>query len=375
MPGSAGARLPRDAAAASAPAPRHGRAARVFAFTSDDPYTSCFNTAVRALGVEVREGSWSGRWLRAHVRAGDVIHFHWPSFFYTHRSRLLTWWWLVRFALFTALLRVRGATIVWTAHNLYPHDSGRALVHRLGRRVVVRLASWVCVHGRAAAELVQREFHVRTRSLLLLEHGNWIDFYPNTLTRQLARERLQIPPEAFVYLFLGQCKPYKNLELLVASYAALADDSRLWIVGRFSSPAYSGQVEREAHRAGAAHLTLVDRFVPDEELQLYLNACDTVVLPYREVLTSGAAMLALSFARPVVAPRMGVLPELVTGDCGILYDPLSATGLTEAMRAARARHFEPATISARARQFSWARSAETFVRAILRGREPISLAG
>jgi len=376
MPNSVSAPPPRGAAtarAAKAGAAPAGAAAagqasrpRVFAFAAGDSYTSCFNAALRALGIEVMDADWSGRWLMGRVRRGDVLHLHWPSFMYAHPgSSLGTWWGLLRFASLLTLLRVRGARIVWTAHNLYPHDGGRAVVHRLGRRIVVALAARVCVHGRAAAQCVQREFGVPERVLVVLEHGNWVGFYPNGVTREAARQRLGCGPEEFLYLFVGLCKPYKNLELLVRSHAALADDSLLWIVGRFQSTAYHEQVRQAAAAADSSRTTLIDRFVPPEELQLYLNACDAVVLPYREILTSGAAMLALSFGRPIVAPRLGALPEVATNECGVLYDSRVDTGLRDAMRAVRERRFTPERILRHAQQFSWVRSAETFARAIL----------
>ena len=336
---------------------------RVFAFGAGDSYTACFNAALRARGIEVFEASWSGRWLFARVRRGDVLHLHWPSFLYTvPESRIATWLGLLRFTVLMSLMRARGASIVWTAHNLYPHDNGHAAVHRLGRRIVVWLASRICVHGPAAAALVRREFNVPAASLVPVEHGNWIDRYPNTITRELARQRLDIPRDAFVHLFVGLCKPYKNLELLVRSHAALADASLLWIVGRFQSDAYRERVQQAITATGGTRVILVDVFIPDADLQLYLNACDAVVLPYRETLTSGAAMLALGFGRPVVGPRLGSLPEVVTDDCGVLYDSDAGSGLVDAMREVQRRRFDPGRIVDWARQFSWTRSADSFVR-------------
>src|SRR5215469_10919021 len=126
------------AALQAAPATQSSRA-RVFAFAADDSYTSCFNAALRALGVEVFDADWSGRWLTDRVRRGDILHLHWPSFLYTvPGSRLRSWRALLRFTALMLLLRARGARIVWTAHNLYPHDQGRTALNRLGRRIVVR---------------------------------------------------------------------------------------------------------------------------------------------------------------------------------------------------------------------------------------------
>jgi hypothetical protein len=52
--------------------------------------------------------------------------------------------------------------------------------------------------------------------------------------------------------------------------------------------------------------------VPVDDMQLYLNAADLVVLPYGETLNSGAAILALSFDRPVLGPDRGAFAELAS---------------------------------------------------------------
>ena len=102
-------------------------------------YTECLGAALCDLGVEVIEGQWSGRWLLATVKRGDVALFNWPSFHYFYpRSRRRTWYAFLKFCLFLVAMRLRGCAVVWTAHNLYPHDGGNRLrVHRLARRVMV----------------------------------------------------------------------------------------------------------------------------------------------------------------------------------------------------------------------------------------------
>jgi beta-1,4-mannosyltransferase len=69
-------------------------------------------------------------------------------------------------------------------------------------------------------------------------------------------------------------------------------------------------------------------------MQLYLNACDVVVLPYRSILNSAVAMLAFTFQRPVVAPRAGCLEELVEDDVGLTFDA-SGSDLTSVLLKSR----------------------------------------
>ena len=67
-------------------------------------------------------------------------------------------------------------------------------------------------------------------------------------------------------------------------------------------------------------------------MQMYLRAADAVVLPYKDVLTSGSAILAMTFGQPVIAPAIGCLPESLGAEGTILYDPSTPDGLERALR-------------------------------------------
>ena len=53
------------------------------------------------------------------------------------------------------------------------------------------------------------------------------------------------------------------------------------------------------------------RFIPDSEIATYFAACDVVLAPYRIEAQSGVALTAFHFSRPVIASRVGGLPEIV----------------------------------------------------------------
>lgn len=329
--------------------------------TFEDAYTKCFHEELLRVGVNAKAGNWGIRWLIGRVCKGDIVHLHWPSALYHEESLLRTWRGVIHVAAGLVMLRIRGVRVVWTAHNLYPHDGGKDLLaHRVVRRLVVKYSCRICVHGRAAGEMVRREFGVSREKIVILEHGNWIGHYPNTIPRAVARNRLRIEESSFMFLFVGLCRPYKNLEYLVRSHADLNDDSVLWIVGRFPSNTYYSAVRKSTDARNDGRVEIRNGFVSDDELQVYLNACDVVVIPYREVLTSGSVMLALSFGRPIIAPNIGALAEVVTEECGVLYDPSCEDGLHKAMLSARSRRFRCEAILERARCFSWRRSAEIY---------------
>ena len=327
-------------------------------------YDECFYPALEKLGVHVVNGSFSGRWFDKHLNAGEYVHLQYPSFCYAGAPTLLGLLFrFIRFVLLLLLVRMRGAKLLWTAHNLMPHErTPFPGLDLLGRRVVIALSYRIFAHGPSAATALEERFpHVR-RKLALIHHGHWLGCYPRTLSKLQARSKLNVPPESYVFLFIGSCKEYKNVHGLIEAFRNLPFKSLLLIAGNFQKDDYKQRIL--AMIDGDERIKLYPHFIPDEELQDFLGACDCVVLPYLEILTSGAAMLALTFGRPVVSVKRGHLKDIVTDEVGILFDPSDADGLNRALIEVKERYFDEERILAHARRFSWENSAITFIKAL-----------
>ena len=337
----------------------------------EHPYLAAFYDSCRSEGMTIIQGMLAGRWLAANVRAGDVLHWHWPGLDYLHTNPLIASVRFIRLAALMLAMRLRGARIVWTAHNLYPHDPAWLPgLDRWARRFVVAISEHVFVHGPAAARQVAERLKVPTSKLVIIEHGHWIGRFPDSADPATARTRLQLPQKADVVLFIGLCKPYKNVLALIDAFSTLDKDTPpgtrervLVIAGAFQDPHYQATVE--AAVAAVPNVRLVPGYVPENELQWYFAAADAVVLPYREILTSGAVMLALGFGRPVVAPRLGGLVDAIDDQSGILYEPGNPSALVEAIRESLRRKWSADRIRDQARRFSWQRAAMTYA-AVLR---------
>lgn len=320
-----------------------------------DAYTTCYYGALQDSGARVIEGDFAGRWLLANRRGVDYLHLNWPSFIYREdRSAIVSLKKFVRFFFLLVLTRICGIRLLWTAHNLYPHDRNKiAALDRLGRKILVSLSYRVFAHGKSAALAITQEFPGVHGKLVIIPHGNWIGFYADECSRVTARARLNIPADQFVFLFLGLCKEYKNLEYLIKCFQnGPFGEAALWIVGRFQEAEYSARVKAQIEHQ-PQRIYLEDRFVPNDDLQYYLKACNAVVLAYTDILTSGSAMLAISFGRPVIAPRLGHLQDVINPDCGVLYNPSDNEGLSRAMQYAQDHQFDDALIQQYARNFEW----------------------
>jgi hypothetical protein len=82
------------------------------------------------------------------------------------------------------------------------------------------------------------------------------------------------------------------------------------------------------------------RFIPQSEVQVLFKASNVAVLGSAERFNSTAALLALSFGRPILAPANCVPPSVGSGLAATIYDPDSPGELERAMREAHSKFEE-----------------------------------
>jgi beta-1,4-mannosyltransferase len=297
-----------------------------------NPYHVELVKSLGAVGVDVLCPQ-SLKTLYRDVLAGaekvDVLHLHaLPSFGWSPRS-------LARYALsYCRLVRLRelGIRLVWTVHNFRNHDSKNWLIEdHAGRRFSPRLHALI-VHGDAAKQIVESRWRgCVSDQLRVIPHGNYIRSYKNDIPTREARALLGSDPSNLVFLFMGLIRPYKGVAEMVKAFRACADsNARLVIAGRPVDAAIGNEVELSIE--GDSRIRFVPGHVNDDDIQIYMNACDVVVLPYKRVFTSGTAVLAMSFGKPCIAPRVGCVPDMLDDEGAVFFDPEAKRDLERAFR-------------------------------------------
>jgi glycosyltransferase involved in cell wall biosynthesis len=137
------------------------------------------------------------------------------------------------------------------------------------------------------------------------------------------------------FLLFGKIKPYKGLDVLIEAFARmpphLRAKARLRVVGKPYMDL--APVRALACNLGVeASLLLEPRFVADAEIPSLFGRNTIAVFPYREIDGSGVLVLAIGYARPVIASRLGCFGEsIVDGVHGHLTEPGDAASLAAAM--------------------------------------------
>jgi glycosyltransferase involved in cell wall biosynthesis len=234
---------------------------------------------------------------RINGRRYDVVHVQWMPF--DHRQT-------VGMRLLRIVCDRAGARLVFTAHNVLPHDDGSA------DPAIVR-RNLNCAHLVVAqTDHVARELRtaIGTRSPIVeIPHG------PLFVDRPLpapadAAARLDWPPDPTV-LFLGLLRPYKGLDLLAEAWPQVLGahpQARLLVVGKVLDAAVRPELDR---LRALPRVRIVDRYVSVARMLDSYAVARVVVFPYRRVSQSGALMTAAGVGRPsIITPLDGLVEQV-----------------------------------------------------------------
>ncbi|HEY6065053.1 MAG TPA: glycosyltransferase [Thermoanaerobaculia bacterium] len=282
-------------------------------------------------------------------------------------------WWTSFWALpVRAVFRALGngssrAARVLVCHNVRDHES--TAVKRLLSVGAFDAADGFLVHSRDNRAEMARRFPdrpVEALPLPVLEKPE--------VSREEARRRLGLETGPLV-LFLGLVRKYKGVDVLLDAAPRIVRETggRIAVVGEVFPDARELARRRESSPV-RDRILWKDEYVSEEEMALWLAACDVVALPYRQISASAIAARALAARRPIAAAEVGGLRDaVIAGSTGELFPAGDAGALAEAVERIlrRAGSYEAALDEAAA-EASWPRYARKVLEFVdvVRGRKP-----
>lgn len=226
-----------------------------------------------------------------------------------------------------------GARLMWTVHNILPHEARFSDLEAELRREVVALAERVHVMSPSTRELVAPYFDIPREKLLQVPHPSYHGVYPSWMSREQARLELGIAPDARVFLLIGRVQPYKGLTELLDAFDELCEAEPGRNVLLVAGPPNKEDETREFRQRLLTHPSALAalRKIPDDEMQVYLRAADVAVFPYRRSLNSGALALTLTFGLPAIVRQSSGESARLSPSYSIVYDGEEPDGLLRAM--------------------------------------------
>jgi glycosyltransferase involved in cell wall biosynthesis len=264
-------------------------------------------------------------WMKGAAKAekSDIIIFQWWTSSVAHMYLAI------------ALMNWKKKPVVVEFHEIVDPLENAFFALRMYSKImgiVIRhLASVYVVHSEIDRQLISSHYRIREKRITVIPHGLY-DQYPK-MERNKARQQLRIG-EKFVILFFGLLRPYKGVKYLVEAFELLPHEilnqSRLLIVGE----AWEDQDSRKSVEQSpvSSRITMIDRYVGDDEVPVYFSAADVLVIPYTRASQSGVAHIGMAFGLPILASNVGGLVESLGKYHGTtLVSPGNTTALKDSI--------------------------------------------
>ncbi len=236
------------------------------------------------------------------INRKTILHYHWVEF-QDVRSLLGMPYKLLCISLY----RLFGGRIVWTVHNLKPHDQKYLTLHKFIHRWIGRISSLVHVHSKHQVSQVCDYYQLSKEKITVFPHPK---FPAQIKPQQEAVDKIheiyfagQQSIKGPIFLMFGGISEYKGIEKVVDLLAHQKHDFTLILAG------YMKKGQEDLHKFIIQHsvederVKYIPKFIPEEHYPFLLSAADICVFNYNEILNSGGIQMALSYQRKVIAPK------------------------------------------------------------------------
>ena len=249
---------------------------------------------------------------------GDVLHIHWINVLFKGHNKDSIKSVLDDFLSKIRTLKTNGIKIVWSVHNRQNHEIIDLDIELTFRNSLSQLCDAVLLHHPMIA-IELSSWLSEACAIEIIEHGLYSNYYSNVTQKDEARSKLKIKNETTVISTLGQVREYKSLHDKIDTISSLdnklKNNLRYIVAGKVSC-------RKTMDKLNNNDIAIVEnRFIADDEVQVFLNASDYVLLSYRDILTSGSLFQSITFNKPVLSPLKGSLNYYVCdGVNGYKYD-------------------------------------------------------
>jgi glycosyltransferase involved in cell wall biosynthesis len=225
----------------------------------------------------------------------------------------------------------RGVRLLWSVHNVLPHECRFPEVDARLRRWLSDNVDVVHVLGASTVDQVAEHYTLPVDDRLVhVPIPSYTGVYPDHVTRAEARFELGLRGADRVGVLFGALRGYKGIDLLAEASDRLDAGNTFVVAGSPVDEETRLALEEMADRH--PNLLVAARRIPVEEVQMYMRAANYAVLPYVDALNSGAGLLAVAFGLPVVGPELGTFTETISPEIGELFPPGDVDGLVDAVR-------------------------------------------
>ena len=214
----------------------------------------------------------------------------------------------------------RPAKVIFTVHDITQHKGEESVLADSLRNLILKQSERVIILSEVLREKLVAQ-GVKGEIVSVIPHANFSYYSENFDLEKKTYDNERI-------LFFGRINPYKGLDVLLKAMKIVVKkipNIKLSVVGNGDISDYKSLIDELKD-----NLELNVRWIKDEEVEGFFAQSDFVVVPYVEASQSGVIPLSYSLGLPVIASRIGGIPEqVVEGETGFLVEPNRIEELAE----------------------------------------------
>lgn len=208
-----------------------------------------------------------------------------------------------------------------TIHDAVAHP-GERLLKRIYHAINLFVAGVFCTKCIVHTSAIRDALPVLLRSKsVVISHVSYrylVDYNREQFGRSVNRNK------KVRVLCFGRMKLYKGIDILLQAWEQLGEyrsKMNLIIAGE-------GRLASDV----PTDIQVYNKYISDRQMHILFEQCDVVVIPYIEASQSGVGHLALAYGKPVIASRVGGIPDVIShGKNGILVEPGNMISLRDGL--------------------------------------------
>lgn len=248
---------------------------------------------------------------------------------------------------------IKKHCIVSTIHDVEMHRGEWHPIWALSLWLMKKHSNLLFVHGECLKkELIRQK--IDEKKVVVIPHGEYSFF---------TRYKKEDVVEEEAILFFGRILEYKGLEYLLSAAPEIIEkhpNTKILIAGEGGIP------DSDVLKKYPGNFEIHNRFIPDKEVPVFFQRAAVVVLPYIEASQSGIIPIAYAFGKPVVASKIGCIPDVVEDEgTGLLVEPGNPKAISSAvirlLGDAKLRKTMSENAIKKNKEFSWNKIADTTI--------------
>ncbi len=269
------------------------------------------------------------RFWEAPYTGFDCVHIHWPE-------ALIGW----RIPTETDLNNLETTVEKWrehaklvvTVHNLSSHNS-----NPMNQKLydLIYSSARVLIHMSKISQTLLRDLYSglipEETCHKTIPHGLY-GIYDNKVSREDARKKLNLNPDDFVILIFGQIRTDAEKKIVKGLIERLPDKKKKIVVPQWSFTEKKWQFFLKKKIVDKPNYRFMDIFIPDNEVQYYLNSADILFIQRLHNLNSGSLLLGFAFGKVVVGPDYGSVGEILKETGNPTFSPSDFQSIIKAVQ-------------------------------------------